>query len=449
MTSKFLSYSPDQPYLFPPSPADWLGANHLVYFISDAVEQLDLSGLVWMYSTDERGEKAYHPQMMAKLLIYGYATGVFSSRKLEQKIKEDVAFRYLAAGLYPSHRTIRRFRETHIDVFRSLFVQVVQIAQEAKLVKLGVLAVDGTKVKANASKRKAMSYGRMLEEEKRLKGEIAELLERAQATDEEEEKDPEANISGQEIPQELSLREKRLEVIQAAKQRLEERQKQADAAKGRDQDDDRNGQGGVRPQGGRSKYQRPFGEPKAKAQENFTDPESRIMKTSSGFEQCYNAGAAVDAEAMIIVSASVTNNASDVQELAPLLEQTETTLGANPKIVLADTGFCSEENLRDLEERKITPIIALAREGKKETDKRGTYRKLPYTERLRKRLKTKKAASLYRRRKAIVEPVFGIIKHVVGFRSFLLRGLENVQGEWQLLCCAANLKLMSTRMVFQ
>jgi len=439
---KFYAYAPEQSFLLPPSPRDWLPCGHLVFFINETVDQLDLNKLGRKYSLELRGEKAYPPEMLLKVLLYGYATGVFSSREIARKLYEDVAFRYLGAGLFPAHRTICRFRQDNLEEVRGLFEQVVGIACEAGLVKLGLVAIDGSKVKANASKHKAMSYERMQSEEKRLKGEVQRLLKRAEEEDSEEDEQF-GELSGDEIPEELKRREDRLETIRAAKQRLEERQREKDREKGRSDDDDRNA-GGNRPQGGCSKFSRDFGVPEPKAQENFTDPESRIMKTSSsGYQQCYNGQVIVDAEAQIIVAADVSQNAADTESLIPLIEQTKDNVGQNPKRVAGDSGFRSEENFKALERKKIIGLIALGREGKPTPERKS---EMPATDRMDHRLATKRGMALYARRKAIVEPVFGIAKHVLGFRSFLLRGTKKVKAEWLLVCTALNLKCMSTRM---
>ena len=285
MPTTFRPYQPDQGLLLPSDLSDWLPAGHLAHHVSDLVDGLDLRAFYARYEGDGRRKSPYEPRMMAKVLIYGYATGVFSSRGLARKLEEDVAFRVLAAGNFPSHRTLCEFRRRHLSDFKKLFVEVVGLARETGVANFGRLSIDGTKVRANASKRKAMSYARMLEEERRLKGEIEALVSRARETDAAEDARFGEAFRGGELPEELSRREDRLAAIWAAKARLEARQREADDARGRGPGSKRN------PKGGRP-YKREYGEPQDKAQDNFTDPESRIMKTSSeGFQQCYNAAA--------------------------------------------------------------------------------------------------------------------------------------------------------------
>ena len=435
--SKFRPYAPDQSYLLPPSPKDWLPAGHLAFFISDTVDQLDLTGFLKGYSPDIRGEKGYHPAMLLKVHMYGYCTGVFSSRQIKKRMVEDVAFRMLAAGNEPSHRSIRRFRQENLPEFVKLFVKVVEIAQEAGLVKGALLAVDGTKVKANASKHKAMSYERMCEEEKRLKEEIAELLADAEEIDEEEDLEFGPDICGDEVAEDLKDDKKRLEKIRAAKRRIEERQRQKDAENGR-HPDDTDGTSGKR------EPTRKFGQPAPKAQDNFTDPQSRIMKTSSGgFDQCYNAQIAVDSKADIIVANDVSQCAADSGQLLPMVKQVEKNTGEVPEKVLADAGYRAEGEFRKLEKKGVVALVSLGREGKPAPES-----ELPATKRMAHRLSTKRGKDLYKKRKGIVEPMFGLIKRVLGFRQFLLRGHAKVKAEWALVCTALNLRRMSTRMVW-
>ena len=312
--------------------------------------------------------------MMVKVLIYGYATGVFSSRGLARKLEEDVAFRVLAAGNFPSHRTICEFRRRHLSDFKALFVEVVGLARETGVGNFGKLSIDGTKVRANASKRKAMSYGRMQEGERRLEGEIEALLSRARETDAAEDARFGEAFRGDELPEELRRREDRLAAIRAAKARLEARQREADDARGREPGSRRNRKGG-------QPYKRDYGEPDEKAQDNFTDPESRIMKTSSeGFQQCYNAQVAVEGENQLIVATEESSNASDQGRLVPLVDEVEATHGERPTLVAGA------------------------------------------------------------RRKWLSESPNGWIKEVLGFRRFSLRGLNKVQGEWDLVCLALNVK---------
>jgi len=436
MGTRFRPYQPDQPYLLPPSPSDWLPEGHLAYFISEVVDQLDVSAFYARYEGDGRRNCPYNPTMMLKVLIYGYSSGVFSSRKIAEKLVVDIAFRVLSAGNFPDFRTINRFRQENLEEFQNLFLQVVGMAREMKLLKLGTLAVDGSKVRANASKHKAMSYGRMKQEEERLRGEIAELLEQAQAIDEAEDLNYGVDKQGDELPEELQRRHQRLQKIQDAKQRLEQRQQEVDRAAGRSEDDGDHASG-VRPQGGRSKFQRKFGEVPDKQQDNFTDPESRIMKTGDGFQQCYNTQAAVDGDTQLIVANAVEQNAADNGSLIPLTTAAQANAGRRPDRVLADTGYASEANFQQLEDDKITGYVALGREGKAE---RKINPEHLATQAMKKRLESKRGKAWYKRRKAIVEPVFGWVKEALGFRRFSLRGLKKVGAEWNLVCAAVNLR---------
>ena len=437
MPSNYRPYQPEQSYLLPPSPRDWLPANHLALFISDVVDELDLSSFEAGYEEgDPRGNQPFHPAMILKVLIYGYATGTFSSRRIAKKIEEDVAFRVLAAGNFPQHRTICDFRQEHLKDFIALFQQIAQIAKASGLVKLGRIAIDGTKIKANASRHKAMSYDRMKQEEKRLEKEIADLLKQADRADRKEDQEYGSKNRGDELPAELGRRETRLQKIREAKKRLEERQAQADREKGRHEGD------GGRPNGKKgTPFKKEFGEPADKAQDNFTDPESRIMKMGNGFEQSYNAQASVDEAHQIIVAVGVTNCAADNAQLIPMIEATEQIIGQLPQQVLADAGYRSETNFESAEAMKTDAVIALGREGKKDAASVSPTNKA--TRRMKEKLATPEGAAAYRRRKVIVEPVFGWIKRVVGFRQFSLRGLENVTAEWNLVCLAMNLRRMS------
>lgn len=320
MTTTFRSCAPDQALLFPPSPRDWLSEGHLVFFIADTVAALDLKAFYAPYEGDGRRNQPFDPPMMVTVLLYAYTTGTFSSRRIARKLEEDVAYRVLASGNFPAHRTIAEFRQQHLAAFEALFVQVVAIAREAGVVQLGALAVDGAKVKANASKHKAMSYGRMREEETRLREQIAALTAQAEASDAAEDAAHGPEVRGDELPAELQRREERLAKIAAAKARLEARQADEDRQKGRTPDDGRQSRG-TKP------FARDFGVPPDDAQDNFTDPESRIMKTSAGFDQCYNGQLAVDEASQIIVATGLTNCGADNAELLPLIDYVEGTLG--------------------------------------------------------------------------------------------------------------------------
>jgi transposase len=440
MPSNYRAYQPEQSYLLPPSPSDWLPENHLAFFISEVVEEMDLSAFYGRHEeSDPRGNQAFHPAMMLKILIYAYATGTFSSRRIAQKIEEDVAYRVLAAGNFPQHRTICDFRQEHLQKFVELFKQVVLIAKSSGLIKLGRVAIDGTKVKANASRHKAMSYDRMKQEEKRLESEIAELLKQAERTDRKEDQEYGSENRGDELPEELRRRESRLKKIREAKKRLEERQAEQDRAKGRHEGD------GGRPEGKKGQpFKSEFGQPREKAQDNFTDPESRIMKTGNGFEQSYNAQACVDEEHQIIVAVGVTNCAADNTQLIPMIEATQATTGEIPQQVLADAGYRSDENFEQIEARSIDGVIAIGRENKADTPTISPSKKA--TQRMKEKLASPEGEAAYRRRKVIVEPVFGWIKSVVGFRQFSMRGQRKANAEWHLVCLATNLRRMSTGM---
>lgn len=430
MPTTFRPCAPDQSLLFPPCPRDWLPEGHLAFFIADTVAALDLEAFYAPYEGDGRRNQPFDPQMMVTVLLYAYATGTFSSRRIARKLEEDVAYRVLAAGNFPAHRTIAEFRQQHLTAFEALFVQVVRIAREAGVVKLGALAVDGSKVKANASKHKAMSYGRMGEEETRLREQIAALTAQAEASDAAEDAAHGPDVRGDELPAELQRREERLATIAAAKARLEARQAEEDRQKGRTPDDGRKSRG-TRP------FARDFGVPPDDAQDNFTDPESRIMKTSQGFDQCYNGQIAVDEASQMIVATGLTNCAADNGELLPLIDQTHTALGEQPNEVLADAGYRAEATFQTLETRQITGYISLGREGKPDTTPNPAHEA---TQRMATRLASEVGRVRYRRRKAIVEPVFGWIKDVLGFRRFSLRGVVKARGEWNVVCLAVNLK---------
>jgi transposase len=428
MAANYLPYEPQQMLLLPEALQDWLPEGHLANFISDTVDTLDLSAFHARYDKDGPRNQPFHPAMMVKVLVYGYATGVFSSRKIARKLHEDVALRVLAAGNFPAHRTIREFRALHLKELSELFVQVVRLAREMGLVKLGTIAVDGTKLKANASRHKAMSYGHMRKAEAELKAQIDALLKRAQQADEAEKNEPELDV-----PAEIARREARLQAITEARRRLEQRQREAELERGRDPDD--------KPRGGR--YKREFGVPEDKAQDNFTDPDSRIMKRAGGgFDASYNAQTAVDDEAHIIVAAELTNNASDAGELPTMLRAVHNNLGVLPEQALADTGYKAEAVFERLAGNGCNLVVAVGREGKPPL--RFDPQRSPYTAAMAAKLQTDEGRAAYRRRKWIAEPPNGWIKNVLGFRQFSLRGLHRVRAEWKLVCMALNLRRMAT-----
>jgi len=386
------------------------------------VDQLDLSAIESVYEEEDRGQPPYHPRMMVKILVYSYCVGVFSTRRMEKRLVEDVAFRVLAAGNEPDFRTLADFRKNHLKALEELFQQVLRLALEVGALKLGRVALDGSKVKANASKHKAMSYGRMEETEKRLRKEVRELLKQAEAVDEEEDKRYGRERQGEELPEELQRRETRIARIREAKKALEERAREkAESEKKDDQE----------------------AKPEPKAQYNFTDPESRILKGSDAFVQGYNTQVAVEPTLQLIVGQRVTQATNDKQQMVPLIEVVQEQSGQKPEEVLADSGYCSEENLKYLAKRRMEGFVATEKQKhgeRNEPCKRGPLPKgASRVERMKRKLQTKVGAAVYASRKYIVEPVFGQIKQARGFRQFLLRGLEKVRGEWALVCMTHNL----------
>ena len=443
MGTTFRPYDPDQILMLPPDLREWLPEGHLAHHVNDLVDAVDLSAFYAPYRGDGRRNSPYDPRMMVKVLIYAYATGTFSSRKMARRLEEDVALRMLAAGNFPKHRTLCEFRKRHLGDFRAVFAEVVVLARASGLAGLGRVSVDGAKVRANASKRKAMSYGRMVKEEPRLeaeikvvKAEIEALVDRAEAEDEAEDERFGEETRGDELPEELKRREDRLAAIRAAKARLEAEQRAKDDARGREPGQKRN------PKGGRP-YKREYGEPDKKAQSNFTDPESRIMKTSSeGFQQSYNAQTVVEGENQLVVATEVTDNASDQGQLVPMVDAVAGEHGETPAQVLADTGYCNERDLRELEDRDIDAYVAVAREGKAAPDV--DEEEYPAKARMAEKLATEEGRMRYGRRKWQAEAPIGWIKEAMGFRRFSFRGLEKVRAEWTLVCLALNVKRLHT-----
>lgn len=437
MSASYIPYCPQQQQLLPCALQDWLPEGHLAYFISDTVDSLNLGAFHARYAKDGPRNQPFHPAMMVKVLVYAYASGVFSSRKIAKKLHEDVAFRVLAADNFPAHRTIRDFRALHLAEFTELFTQVVRLAREMGLVKLGTIAVDGTKIKANASRHKAMSYGRMQSTEIELKAQIEAMLKKAASMDEAEKAEPDLDI-----PAEIERRQERLAAIEAAKARLEERQRQMDTLRGRSEGDERKPKDkSGKPRGGKP-YQRDFGVPPAKAQDSFTDPESRIMKRAGGgFDYSYNAQTAVDESNHIIVAAEVVNTSSDVHQLVSVLQAVKASTQADPQQVLADAGYRSEEEMAKLaKERPDTElVIALGREGREQAKPMDAQR-YPHTVAMQAKFQTDKGKADYRKRKWIAEPPNGWIKNVLGFRQFSMRGLEKARAEFKLVCMALNLR---------
>lgn len=439
MSTSYVPYQPDQQYLLPCALQEWLPQGHLAYFISDTIDRLNLSAFHARYAGGGSRNQPFHPAMMVKVLVYAYATGVFSSRKIARRLHEDIAFRVLGADNFPAHRTIRDFRALHLTEFTDLFVQVVRLAREMGLIKLGTIAVDGTKVKANASRHKAMSYARMQAAEVELKAQITVLVKKAASTDEAEKSEPDLDI-----PAEIERRQARLAAIEAAKARLEERQRLSDAQRGRTPDDERRPKDkDGKPKGGKP-YKRDFGVPAPKAQDSFTDPEARIMKRAGGgFDYSYNAQTAVDEAAHIIVAAEVVNTSSDVQQLPMVLSAVQANTGLTAAQVLADAGYRSEAVMAELAitQPNTELVIALGREGKVLAKPQDAQR-YPHTVAMAAKFETEQGKIDYRKRKWIAEPPNGWIKNVLGFRQFSMRGLKKAQAEFKLICLALNLRRM-------
>jgi transposase len=422
MAKTFRTYLPEQNLLLPASLREWLPDDHLSYFVSDVVDQLDLSAIESVYEEEDRGQPPYHPRMMTKILLYGYCVGVFSSRRIQKRLVEDVAFRVLAAGNQPDFRTIADFRKLHLKALEEMFQQMLRLTLETGMMKLGRVAVDGSKVKGNASKHKAMSYGRMKETEKRLREEVRKLLNQAEAADKEEDSRYGRDRRGDELPEELQRRETRIARIREAKHALEERAREQAKSEGKDPEK---------------------AQPTKKAQYNFTDPESRMLKGPDGFLQGYNTQIAVEPVFQLIVGQRVTQAANDKQQMVPLIEAIEEQWGQKPEGVLADNGYCSDENLKYLARKRMEGFVATGKQKhgeRREPCKRGPLpREASRVERMERKLETKVGAAIYATRKSIVEPVFGQIKQARGFRQFLLRGIEKVRSEWALICMTHNL----------
>ena len=442
MSKTFRPWLVDQPQLLPPSVMEFVPEGHVAHFVRNLVrDELDLSAILAAYG-EERGYPPYHPVMMTALLLYGYSRGVYSSRRLERACEERLDFLAVTAMNRPDHRTICEFRRRHLAALSDLFVQVLKLCQAAGLVQLGHVALDGTKIAANASKHKAMSYGRMKKAEAELKAEVDAWLAAAEAADAEEDARF-GEARGDEMPEWVKDKARRLEKIREAKAALEAEAKAEQAAK-----DAAQAASGKPPRKGGRKPKTPPGTPADKAQRNFTDPESRIMKGKDGFLQGYNAQAAVDAKAQVIVAHGLTDNAADAGQLIPMADAVEANTGAKPAQLSADSGYCSEENLAALETRQITGFVATGRQkhGQAAADGGEAKKKGPKVEAMRERLREGGFESPYRLRKQTVEPVFGQIKHARGFRQFLMRGLAKVSGEWAMVCTAHNLlKLAAAR----
>lgn len=449
MSVKFVECDRETQYLLPPSLQDWLPEGHLARFVVEIVEQLDLRTLKKSYAG--RGSQPYNPEMLVALLFYGYATGVFSSRKLERSTYDSVAFRYVAANTHPDHDTIATFRRRFAPQLKECFVQILLIANQMKLLKLGSVSLDGSKIKANASKHKALSYEHACKLEAQLKAEVAELLQKAESADKSDIPD------GMSIPEELEHREKRLTAIAAAKAEIERRAAERHAREQKEYEEklakraEKERQTGKKARGKKPKP--PKQGPLTKDQVNLTDEESRIMPVSGGgFEQAYNAQAGVDTESKLIVTTHLTQKPNDKQELKPSLENLAVLpekLGRVTELI-ADSGYFSEDNVTACEKEEITPYIAVDREQHNQSlwDRFREPPSMPEhadaVEKMKHRLKTTAGKAVYKLRKVTSEPVFGIIKEVMGCRRFLMRGLEATQDEWKLVCMAWNIKRLHT-----
>ena len=453
MGQNFYPDAINQTLLFVPSLHDWLPEAHLARFLVDVVSALDLSAIYKSYEEkDGRGQAAYAPEMMVRLLLYGYATGIYSSRKIQTRTFDDLAFRYLSGDQHPDHATIAEFRKRHLDALSGLFTQALLLCSEAGLVKLGHVAIDGTKIKANASKHKAMSYKRMNETEARLKQEIDELLAVAEQTDAEEDAQHGKDRHGDELPIELQRRESRLQKIREAKAALEQEakekaeQQRAETEQKLAEREEEERRTGKKKRGRKPEAPDPEqARPEDTAQRNFVDPESRIMPDGANkgsFVQGYNAQIAVDSASQVIVAAEVTQETNDKMQLIPMVAQIVTNLEQKPEKVSADTGYFSEANVTDESVAGIDLHIATGRLKHGEVIEPVTGpppENATAKQAMARKLRTEAGRATYKMRKAIVEPVFGQIKERRGFRRFSLRGLTNVRAEWKLVCATANL----------
>lgn len=438
MKSVFRKWDVDQGELFPPAFKDLVPPDHLVHFVRRIVgEDLDLSAIYSAY-TASKGQPPYHPALMVALLLYGYCRGVYSSRKIELACEERLDFRALVGGERPDHSTIAEFRKRHGEALSQLFVQVLALCRDAGMVKMGHVALDGTKVRASASKHAAMSYKRMKQAEPKLAAEVDEWLKSAQKEDDDDDDQFGEGNRGDEIPEHIKAKARKLAKIRAAKQELEEKA-QTEKERVERERAEREAEQGHKLSGRKPKALE--GVPNDNEQRNFTDPESRIMVVGGGFEQCYNAQAAVDAESQVIVAEYVTDAAADNRQLIPLLQQIKANVDCDPEQVSADAGYCSEENLEYLETSTVDGYVATGRQrhGTASPTANEERNRRPRATRMREKLRSGGWESPYRLRKHTVEPVFGQIKGARGFRQFLRRGLRAVGEEWSLLATAHNL----------
>ena len=447
--SRFRPISREIDYLLPPSVQDWLPESHLARYVVEVVEGLDLSKLESVYAG--RGSAAYHPAMLLSLLIYGYATGAYSSRKIERASYDSLALRVIACDQHPDHDTLASFRRRHGEQFAATFVQVLQIARENQVSRFGTVSLDGTKIHANASRHSALSYAHAEKIEAQLKAEVQEMLKLAEAADQSDLPD------GVSLPDEIKRREDRLAAIAEAKTKIEARAKerlereQAEYQAKLDKREAKEKANGKKP-GGKPPKPPQVG-PRPDDQINLTDEESRIMKVAGGgFEQCYNAQALVDSESMLVMAPHVTQAGNDKEQVVPMLAKLQALPEElnQPEKFLADSGYFSEKKVEACEAARIEPLIAVGRDAhhrhwrERFEEPAASSEPTSPVDKMKHRLKTKAGRAAYGQRKQTVEPVFGIIKSVMGFRQFLLRGLANVQNEWTLVCLAWNLKRMAT-----
>jgi transposase len=433
MAKTFREWTPEQSYLLPPSVLDWVPAGHLVHFVLNLVrEQIEVRAILASYE-EERGYPPYHPVMMVGLLLYSYSQGVYSSRKMAKACVERVDFMVLTGRQEPDFRTIALFRSRHLETLKGLFVQVLRLCRKAGLVKLGHVAMDGTRVKANASKSESLTYTRMQKTEEALRAEIEGWFEKAVDEDEEEDRLYGSDKRGDELPDWVQDKQKRLEKIRQAKAELEAEAKAAAEAP---------------PNPTRTGHKKkPTGKPEPTSQRNLTDPESRMMKGSECFIQGYNAQLAVDADSQIIVAQQVTTDGSDAHQMVPILDQIRRNIGRQAKELSADAGYSSEHNLKQLSRRRIRGYVASRWRKTNRTSKAQPppTKVQGYMRAMWQRLQQGGLRSRYRLRQQVVEPVFGHIKHARGFRQFLMRGVNKVSGEWSLLCTAHNLLKLASR----
>ncbi len=440
--ARFRPYEPDQLLLLPPDLKDWLPEDDLVYFIVDVTEQLDLSRIYESYNGSQGGQPAYDPKMMVRMLLYAYCIGMPSSRKIEQATYYSVPFRVLCADNHPDHDTISEFRSRHLEALGGLFVNVLRLCQKAGLVKLGHVALDSTKVKANASKHKAMTYGRMQKKVDQLQVEVKRLLAKASATDADEDARHGRGNRGDELPRELRFKQSRLKKIRDAMQALEEEARAEYPAKEAEYKAKQKAHRKRKGRGGKPKAPSPKPEPEK--QRNFTDPDSRIMKSGKEFVQGYSCQAAVDDTAQVIVATDLTQDANDKHQALPMVRRIETnTRGVKPKKLTADSGYFEETRVKKIEKQGIDAYIATSKWKHSEPPPPAPRGRIPNDattrDRMVRKLRTLKGRGIYSKRKQVVEPVFGQIKAVRRFDRFSFRGLNKAAAEWDLVCLTHNL----------